>query len=49
MYEETVQLGNKKLKRALDKNDLTNARVAQTVINGAENLKIEESALEKKL
>ena len=48
VYKETIDLGNKKLKKALDLNNLTHARVAQAIISSAASIKAEEDALEKK-
>lgn len=44
-YCETITLGNKKLKKALDKKDMIGACSAQAIIQGAEHLKDEENAL----
>ena len=44
-YAETLSLGSKKLKRALEKKGMVAAVSAQAIIQGAENLKTEENAL----
>jgi hypothetical protein len=49
VYKETMEIGNKKLKKALDQGNLVDARVAQTIISGAASIKSEENDLEKKM
>ena len=47
-YNDTLEIANKKLKKSVDKNDISGARVAQAIIEGASKLKDDEISILKK-
>lgn len=47
-YNDTLEIANKKLKKSVHKNDISGARVAQAIIEGASKLKDDEISILKK-
>lgn len=47
MHADTLTIANKKLKKAVDTNNLSSVRIAQTIMEGASKLKDEETSLLK--
>ena len=47
-YTDILEIANKKLKSAVDKNDMSAARVAQAIIEGASKVKDDETSILKK-